>query len=193
MREFRRPHCDRKLILIESTASVIDCVERKLRNTALKAGVAVVVVLLASAGCANTPGTSLTKREAMTVVNGYLRQTFQALPVKITRTFPLEDVSSCVYFGRRLTPTGQITPGVEYVTETMGPSKGRRYLSAAATYWSARQATIRWQGDHSVEIRPFGDHYRLHLNYAPPPDGGAGERDGRSGGLHLAGENSPAR
>ncbi|MGW4423815.1 hypothetical protein [Streptosporangium sp. NPDC004631] len=143
-----------------------------MRNTVLKAGVAVVMALLASTGCADTPGTSLTKREAMTIVNGYLRQTFQALPVKIAQTYPLEDVSSCISFDRRSTPTGQITPGVEHVTEVMGRRKGRWYLSAVAEYWSSRQATVRWQGDHSVEIRPFGDHYRLHLNYTPPPDGG---------------------
>ncbi|MGW4423253.1 hypothetical protein [Streptosporangium sp. NPDC004631] len=135
-------------------------------------GSVAVVVLLTSAGCATSPGTSLTRREAMTVVNSYLQQTFQALPVKIAKTYPLEDVSSCVHFGRRLTTTGQITPGVEHVTETMGLKEGRRYLSAVATYWGARQATVRWQEDHSVEIRPFGDHYRLHLNYTPPPDGG---------------------
>ena len=52
-REFRRRHCDRKLILVGVAALATDRLERKLRNTVLKAGVAVMVAL-ASAGCATT-------------------------------------------------------------------------------------------------------------------------------------------
>ncbi|GAA3068145.1 hypothetical protein [Streptosporangium carneum] len=139
------------------------------------AGAAVALVLLGS-GCAVTPGPSITKKEAMTVIDGYLQETFRAVPVPspFTLVRPLL-TTSCEYF-LDSGGTGQITPGVEYLTESVGEKKARKYLADVAAYWQGRPGVrVEWyiRGDGArdgVEIKfeRLGNYW-LHINYYSPP------------------------
>ncbi|MEV7011351.1 hypothetical protein [Streptosporangium sp. NPDC051022] len=134
-----------------------------------------MALLVSGAGCAITPGPSITRAQAMAVVNRYLGETFRAVKGPVfTRVFPLDSITGCEYFADT-GPTGQVAPGVEYQTDKIGTEEAQQYMAEVAAYWERDpRARVERQtrGDgvfDGVEIRPFGDRYRLHVSYYPPP------------------------
>ncbi|MGW4411913.1 hypothetical protein ACWEJ6_48435 [Nonomuraea sp. NPDC004702] len=134
------------------------------------------VALLVSAGCAVTPGPSITKAQAMAVVNGYLQETFRAVPVPSPFTIVRQvNMTSCEYF-MDSGVTGQFGPGLEYSTEAVGKKKGQKYLADVAEYWQGRPGVrVEWRAlgtgekdDVEVTFEQLGD-YKLIVEYPPPP------------------------
>ncbi|MFI6454213.1 hypothetical protein ACIBF6_21945 [Streptosporangium amethystogenes] len=125
-----------------------------------------MAVVLVS-GC--TPGPSISKADAMAMVNGYLKETLRAVPTPapVIHIYEL-GTTSCEYY-LDTGPTGQITPGVAHLTEEVGKEKGRKYLADVEAYWEARPgARVKWsvRGDgeaNIVSVEPFGDDRRYWL------------------------------
>ncbi|MER7207290.1 hypothetical protein ABT340_09445 [Streptosporangium sp. NPDC000239] len=135
-----------------------------------------MVLLLVLSGC-GTPGPTITKAQAMAVVDGYMGRMFKAVrgPV-FTRTAQGDFGGSCVY------PidgpaTGQINPGREFWTDPVSEREGRAYLDAVVAFWGTQPGArvapwmkLSGEGFDAVEVWPIPDsRYRLLVEYFAPP------------------------
>ncbi|MBB4703214.1 hypothetical protein [Sphaerisporangium siamense] len=134
---------------------------------------AAAALLSLAPGC-GVPGHTMTKEQAQTRIEGFLRETFRAAPpggLALVRTPDEtyeESASDCGTEGPGSGTTGLIEPGVLYTASTRNVSRREveRFVAAVVAHWRARAARVERHGG-GWRIHPGQDGYWLAVTHYP--------------------------
>jgi hypothetical protein len=136
--------------------------------------VAAVAVVSVLAGCASIPDRTITRREAVGRIEGYLGETFREVPSELRFSRIIDPVyeestSACVVPGTGSGFTGQIEPGVLYEASSAKVQEREidRFVAAVVAHWRSAAAEVEQVGTGTVRIYPYRDRYLLVVSYYP--------------------------